>query len=89
MCAAYFNDQVKKKTWQSNDTPIGLSAGSNPSTTLNPQVVQALLEIGIDIRNKAFPKPWTQEVINSSRVIITMGCGDSCPIPPEGKGKLT
>ena len=70
MCAAYFNDQVKKKNWLWNDTPIGLSAGSNPSTTLNPQVVQALLEIGIDIRNKAFPKPWTQEVINSSSVIM-------------------
>jgi protein-tyrosine-phosphatase len=60
------------------------SAGSDPADRLNPAVVEAMTEIGIDI-SREFPKPLTDEAVRSSDAVITMGCGDSCPIYP---GKL-
>jgi protein-tyrosine-phosphatase len=57
------------------------SAGSEPADTLNPAVVDALAEIGLDV-TKEFPKPLTDEVLRAADVVITMGCGDACPIYP-------
>ncbi|MFZ0994728.1 MAG: arsenate reductase ArsC [Candidatus Dormiibacterota bacterium] len=58
-----------------------LSAGSEPASTLNPAVVEAMSEIGLDI-SKHFPKPLTEEVIRAADVVVTMGCGDACPLYP-------
>ena len=55
------------------------SAGSAPGETINPGVVEALDEIGIDIR-KELPKPLTDEGVRAADVIVTMGCGDACPV---------
>ncbi|MFZ5870294.1 MAG: arsenate reductase ArsC [Actinomycetota bacterium] len=55
------------------------SAGSQPAGELNPSAVAALAEIGIDLRT-AYPKPITDEVIRAADVVVTMGCGDSCPV---------
>ncbi len=57
------------------------SAGSDPAEELNPAVVAAMDEAGVDIR-KEFPKPLTDEVIKAADAVITMGCGDACPIYP-------
>jgi arsenate reductase len=57
------------------------SAGSTPANELNPKVVEAMREIGIDIRRE-FPKPLTDESVRAADVVITMGCGDACPIYP-------
>jgi arsenate reductase (thioredoxin) len=61
---------------------IGIrSAGSDPADILNPVVVEAMAEIGVDV-SAAFPKPLKQEDVEASDVVITMGCGDACPIFP-------
>ena len=57
------------------------SGGSDPASEVNPAAVEAMAEIGIDISSE-FPKPWTDEVVRAADVIVTMGCGDSCPIFP-------
>lgn len=57
------------------------SAGSAPGASINPLVVQAMAEIGVDLAD-AFPKPLTDEVVRAADVVITMGCGDACPIYP-------
>jgi len=57
------------------------SAGSTPADELNPAVVEALSEVGLDV-TKEFPKPLTDEVVRAADVVITMGCGDACPIYP-------
>jgi arsenate reductase (thioredoxin) len=57
------------------------SAGSTPTDQLNPAVVQAMAEIGLDLSNE-FPKPLTDEVVEAADAVITMGCGDACPIYP-------
>ncbi len=57
------------------------SGGSDPASTINPSAVEAMSEIGIDI-SREFPKPWTDEVVRAADVVITMGCGDACPIYP-------
>jgi protein-tyrosine-phosphatase len=57
------------------------SGGSDPATVVNPAAVEAMREVGIDISSE-FPKPWTDEVVRAADVIVTMGCGDSCPIFP-------
>jgi len=57
------------------------SAGSTPAAELNPRVVEAMQEIGIDISHE-FPKPLTDEFVKAADVVITMGCGDACPIYP-------
>ncbi|MEY4137757.1 MAG: hypothetical protein RL205_1885 [Actinomycetota bacterium] len=58
-----------------------LSAGSAPADSVNPAVVEAMLEEGIDIRAEV-PKVLTTEAVKESDVVITMGCGDVCPIFP-------
>jgi protein-tyrosine-phosphatase len=57
------------------------SAGSTPGESINPLVVEAMGELGIDLA-EAFPKPLTDEVVRAADVVITMGCGDACPIYP-------
>ena len=57
------------------------SAGSQPADQLNPAVVRAMDEIGIDL-SRELPKPLTDEVVQAADVVITMGCGDACPIYP-------
>jgi protein-tyrosine-phosphatase len=57
------------------------SAGSDPAETINPNVVAAMAELGIDL-SKEFPKPLTDEVVRAADAVITMGCGDACPIYP-------
>jgi len=57
------------------------SAGSAPAGSINSVVVEAMDEIGIDI-GKEFPKPMTDDIVRAADVVITMGCGDACPIYP-------
>ncbi|TFV61075.1 arsenate reductase ArsC [Mycobacterium sp. PS03-16] len=60
---------------------IAWSGGSEPADQLNPAAVQAMAEIGIDITGE-YPKPWTDEVVRAADVVVTMGCGDTCPYYP-------
>lgn len=57
------------------------SAGSEPAHDLNPSIVALLIERGLD-PSKEFPKPLTDEVARAADVIVTMGCGDTCPVYP-------
>ncbi|MGX1541394.1 arsenate reductase ArsC [Streptomyces adustus] len=57
------------------------SAGSAPATTVNPAVVEAMAEVGIDVSAEV-PKVLTVEAVHASDVVITMGCGDTCPVFP-------
>jgi protein-tyrosine-phosphatase len=57
------------------------SAGSDPADRLNPAVVAAMAEVGIDL-SREFPKPLTDQAVRAADVVITMGCGDACPIYP-------
>jgi arsenate reductase (thioredoxin) len=57
------------------------SAGSEPAEHLNPRVVEAMKEIGVDI-SAELPKPMTGNMVKAADVVITMGCGDACPIYP-------
>jgi protein-tyrosine-phosphatase len=63
------------------DRAIAWSGGSEPGTEINPSAIAAMAEVGIDITNE-FPKPWTDEIVQAADVVITMGCGDACPIFP-------
>jgi arsenate reductase (thioredoxin) len=60
------------------------SAGSTPADEINPAVIEAMSEIGVDM-GEEFPKPLTDEVVKAADVVITMGCGDACPIYPGKK----
>jgi protein-tyrosine-phosphatase len=60
---------------------IGWSGGSEPSSEINPSVVEAMREVGIDVARE-YPKPWTDEILRAADVVVTMGCGDACPIFP-------
>jgi arsenate reductase (thioredoxin) len=57
------------------------SAGSDPADRINPRVVTAMEEIGLDV-SREFPKPLTTDAVQAADVVITMGCGDACPIYP-------
>ncbi len=58
---------------------LAWSGGSEPETELNKVAVEAMAEAGIDISG-GFPKPWTGEVLAAADVVVTMGCGDACPL---------
>jgi protein-tyrosine-phosphatase len=58
-----------------------MSGGSNPASQLNPAAVEAMREVGIDI-SRELPRPWTDEIVGAADVVITMGCGDACPVLP-------
>jgi arsenate reductase (thioredoxin) len=57
------------------------SAGSDPADGVNPRVITAMEELGLDI-SREFPKPLTGEAVRAADVVITMGCGDACPVDP-------
>jgi protein-tyrosine-phosphatase len=63
------------------DRAIAWSGGSEPATELNSAAIAAMGEVGIDITTE-YPKPWTEEVVRAADVVVTMGCGDSCPYYP-------
>ncbi|MEX0835087.1 MAG: arsenate reductase ArsC [Nitriliruptor sp.] len=58
-----------------------LSAGSEPAEHVNPAAVEAMAEVGIDIAD-ARPERWTEETLEATDVVVTMGCGDTCPVLP-------
>ncbi len=64
------------------DNAVAWSGGSEPGAEINPAAVEAMAEVGIDITGE-FPKPWTEEILQAADVIITMGCGDACPLYPR------
>jgi len=57
------------------------SGGSEPASEVNRSAVEAMAEVGIDIRTE-FPKPWAEEIVRAADVVVTMGCGDACPVYP-------
>ncbi|CAN5753338.1 arsenate reductase ArsC [soil metagenome] len=57
------------------------SAGSDPAESVNPLAAEAMVELGVDLED-AFPKPLTDEIVRAADVVVTMGCGDACPIYP-------
>jgi arsenate reductase (thioredoxin) len=66
------------------DNAIAWSGGSEPGSQVNPAAVAAMAEVGIDISGE-FPKPWTDEIVRAADVVVTMGCGDACPVFPGKK----
>lgn len=75
MAAAYFNKLANAARARA------LSAGTRPGDRVHPEVVQAMQEEGIDLRN-ARPQPLTPELAADAQLLITMGCGDECPYVP-------
>lgn len=63
------------------DDAIAWSGGSEPASRVNPAAIEAMRERGIDISGE-YPKPWTDEVVRAADVVVTMGCGDACPVFP-------
>ena len=63
------------------DSAVAWSGGSEPAAEVNPAAVAAMREVGVDISGE-FPKPWTDEVVRAADVVVTMGCGDACPVFP-------
>jgi len=57
------------------------SGGSDPGVAVNAAAIEAMAEVGIDIATE-YPKPWTDEIARAADVIVTMGCGDACPVFP-------
>ena len=68
-------------THLAGDRAIAWSGGSEPAATINPSAIAAMRERGIDISGE-YPKPWTDEVVRAADVVVTMGCGDACPVFP-------
>ncbi len=60
---------------------VAWSGGSEPAEEINPAAVAVMAEIGIDITGE-YPKPWTDEIVRAADVVVTMGCGDTCPFFP-------
>jgi protein-tyrosine-phosphatase len=60
---------------------VAWSGGSEPGDEVNPSAVAAMAEVGIDIAQE-YPKPWTDEIVQAADVVVTMGCGDACPLFP-------
>ena len=60
---------------------VAWSGGSEPTDRINPSAVAAMAERGIDI-SAEYPKPWTDEIVRAADVVVTMGCGDACPVFP-------
>ncbi|MBP2451396.1 protein-tyrosine-phosphatase [Mycolicibacterium lutetiense] len=68
-------------THYAGDNAIAWSGGSEPGNEINPAAIEAMAEVDIDISGE-YPKPWTDEIVQAADVVITMGCGDACPIFP-------
>jgi arsenate reductase len=63
------------------DRVIGFSGGSAPKSVVNPVAVEAMAEVGIDISGER-PRTWTHEALEAAEFVVTMGCGDACPVIP-------
>jgi arsenate reductase (thioredoxin) len=63
------------------DRAIAWSGGTDPADRINPAAIAATAERGIDIANE-YPKPWTDEIVRAADAVVTMGCGDACPVFP-------
>jgi protein-tyrosine-phosphatase len=63
------------------DDAVAWSGGSDPTDRVNAAAIEAMAEVGIDITGE-FPKPWTEEIVRAADVVVTMGCGDACPLFP-------
>jgi arsenate reductase (thioredoxin) len=63
------------------DRAVAWSGGSEPGVEINPAAVAAMAEVGVDIAGE-FPKRWTDEIVEAADVVVTMGCGDDCPLYP-------
>jgi len=57
------------------------SGGSEPASEINPAAIAAMAEVGVDITEE-YPKPWTDDLVRTADVVVTMGCGDACPFYP-------
>jgi protein-tyrosine-phosphatase len=68
-------------THLAGDRAVAWSGGSEPGREINPSAIAAMAERDIDI-SREFPKPWTDEIVRAADVVITMGCGDACPVFP-------
>ena len=68
-------------THHAGDAALAWSGGSEPGEQINPAAVAVMKERGIDIAGE-YPKPWTDEIVRAADVVITMGCGDACPVFP-------
>jgi arsenate reductase len=66
------------------DHAVAWSGGSDPAGRINPSAIAAMAERGIDISGE-YPKPWTDEIVRAADVVVTMGCGDACPVFPGGR----
>ncbi len=75
MAAAFFNALVDTKKAR------GVSAGTQPGTRVHPEVLAAMQEVGIDL-SSAQPQKLTDELARGAQMLITMGCGDACPVVP-------
>ena len=74
MALGFFNHMARGRA-------LGYSGGSEPAAQINPMAVAAMAEVGIDIATE-FPKPWTDDVVQAVDVVVSMGCGDECPLYP-------
>jgi len=68
-------------THHAGGAAVAWSGGSEPGEQINPAAVAVMKERGIDIAGE-YPKPWTDEIVRAADVVITMGCGDACPVFP-------
>ena len=60
---------------------VGWSGGSEPASSVNKVAVEAMAEVGVDISGGS-PQRWTDEMLDEADVVVTMGCGDTCPVIP-------
>lgn len=74
MAMGFFTDMA-------GDAAVAWSGGSEPGEQVNPAAVEVMAERGINI-GQEYPKPWTDEIVQAADVVVTMGCGDACPIFP-------
>jgi protein-tyrosine-phosphatase len=75
MAAAFFNQRASPEIARAE------SAGTNPGPRVHPEVVEAMREVGIDL-SAATPQHLTGELASKAQMLITMGCGDQCPVVP-------
>jgi protein-tyrosine-phosphatase len=68
-------------THLAGDRATGWSGGSEPAAAVNAAAVEAMAEVGIDISHE-HPRRWTEAMLDSADVVVTMGCGDTCPYVP-------
>jgi len=74
MALGFFNHHA-------GEAAVAWSGGTEPGSTVNPAAVTAMAERGVDISTE-YPKPWTEEVVRAADVVVSMGCGDACPVFP-------